>query len=271
MITPQNYVGNIEQWRLVDRFDSTYWSGKDVKVYFDNIRIREAVQVSYQVLEQIMPVYHYSDYVPTRMVQGQRLVVGEITTNFKRDGYLYSLIKALADEKDTRWLDNGRSREVNKPAQTLVTEYGLLGYSDQSVADLKQGKYKGKDLKKIVETIYEKNLQSSDYGAFSPDVNNRQPMFFTGLEGFNLTLVFGSQLKNEQILRYNANGDAYPDITNTREPRTDQRVATGKSIISVYLGGSSTVVDDSGRPIMETLTFQAKNVQVLDIKDLEIN
>ena len=35
-----------EEWRVVDRFDSSYWSGRDVCYYFNNIKLDEVIQLT---------------------------------------------------------------------------------------------------------------------------------------------------------------------------------------------------------------------------------
>lgn len=257
-----------EKWRIVDQYNTTYWSGLDIRVYFNNFRIDQATQVSYQIIEQVRPVYGYASFVADRMVQGQRLVAGEITLNFKREGYLFSLINALSSQE--QWLVGSNGSTVN-PLQTAATEYGLFNYNANTIQDLKNGNYKGRNLSKIVEDVYQKELLNPASDIFPAQVKNDNAMFFSKKEGFDINIIYGAQVKSELTLRYDGSGNSYPDITKNVESRLDNRPATGIKIVGAYLSSSAKTISDDGRPIMETYSFQAKNVQVLDIADLETN
>jgi len=256
-----------EQWKVVDRFDSTYWSGQDVRVYANNIRLEEAVQVSYQIIEPIRPVYGYASYVADRMVHGQRLIVGELSVNFKKDGYIFSLISALKREEN--WLTGSRNNESNNPVSAVGTEYGLFRYDQTTIDAIRSGSYKGRTLSKIVDQVYNDDLLDSGGGNYSPIILNEAPMFRTKEEGFDLNITYGTQIKSEQVLRFSGTDNMTPSITNTHEPKLNTKIPTGLKIIGVSLGGVTKVIGDDGRPIMESYTFQARNIQVIKFEDLQ--
>jgi hypothetical protein len=256
-----------ERWRVVDSYNSTYWSGLDVNVYANNIRLEEAVQVSYQILEPIRPLYNYASHVANRIIHGQRIVAGELTLNFKRDGYLFSLLDAL--KKEDNWLPASRDSEVNSPIPAVLTEYGAFNYDDTIKADIKAGKYKGKLLSDIIKTVNDRELQTSTPNS-QANISNNSGMLETTLGGFDLNIIYGSQIKSEQVLRFTGSDTLVSDATTTNDPKADTKIASGLKLVGVSLGGISKVISDDGRALMETYTFQAKNIQIIKLEDLFI-
>ena len=264
-VRPPNYsIG--EQWKLVDKYDSTFWSGQDVAIYANNIKIQDAVQMNYQVLEPIRPLYHYSSFVADRMIHGQRIIAGEFSIHYKKDGYIFSLVSALSKEEN--WLTGSRNRELNNPIRTVSTENGLFRYDAATVDAIKNGKYKGKNLSQIVEKIHNNELLDSDAQIYPPIVHNERGMFWTKDGGFDINIVFGTNLRSEQTLKYNGSDHMIADITKNDDKKLNSKVATGTKLIGVELGGYTKTIADDGRSIMETYTFQATNTQPINFEDL---
>ena len=250
-------------WKIVDEFNSTYWSGQNVRVFANDIRLPETTQVSYQIIEQVKPHYGYASYVPDKMVQGQRLVVGEITMNFKREGYLLSLLAELA--KDS-WVQ-ADPKQNNTGVALSLTQYGLV--SEQAKADIKAGKYKGDSLSAIVASLKEKENASLNTPESSIDVAGAGPVFYTKPSGFDLSVVTGGDIRNYRTLRFNGVDSISGSITKNSDNSNSNNLGSGIRLISVYIGSSSKSINDDGRPIMETLSFQAKTIQLLSLAEID--
>jgi hypothetical protein len=68
-----NRLTRRDGFKLVDQFDSSYWSGTELEVYANNILL-DSVQVSYQVYERTQPYWGYASYIPDRIHHGNRLI-----------------------------------------------------------------------------------------------------------------------------------------------------------------------------------------------------
>lgn len=269
-----------EDWKLVDQFDSTYWSGLDVQIFANNILIDEAIQVSYAISEQTRPYYGYASYVPDRIYHGARLIQGELSLNFKRDGYLFSLLNLLRQQSNTNiWLP-GRNyvggdatiAETNPPLPYNNAPWGPQLWE--------QAKTEGVDPKVInaMITKYRSSREGKVY-EYEPTVQERAGMFETKVDGFDINVVFGANLSAAHTLRYIdgdsydvtlADGTKYPDGAVIQE-KQGALASTGIKLIGVSIMGLARTINDDGRPIIETYSFHAKDIQILKNVDRSVN
>lgn len=239
-----------ENYKLVDKFDTTYWSGYDVEVYVEDIYVDEAVQLNWQVLERIQPYYHYNSYVPTRLHHGSRIINGELTINSKQSGYILSLLEQVRtqgtafsptpnEEKPFRFEEsNGVSFDPPTANKDALAAY-IKNY---------QNSVKLQDQK--VESVYQK---------VSPRTINYAGMFETTSKGFDLSVIFGAKLDSSLTLSYSTDNNYYARNSITPLENVTKPV-TGFKLQGVSIMGSSMSIDDSGRNIMETFSFQARNI-----------
>lgn len=87
----------IPQWQVVNEFNSSYYSGLDVSVYFGNIFLDECIQLQYSEMEQVRPIFGYADYTFRHVSHGARIVQGSFAINFKDAGYMLKLLEYLDD------------------------------------------------------------------------------------------------------------------------------------------------------------------------------
>lgn len=257
---PSNHLSG-EEWSVVDRFDSSFWSGREVSYYFDNVRLDEVVQVSFQMLERTTPFYNYASYVPNIIVHGQRIISGEISVNFKRDGYIFSLINMLkTGDPNGLWDEFG----PKSPTPTPRNDWSIGANPSNSALSLKSGSLSSSQIKKMVQEQYQKEINSSDGGSFGTDINSSGGMFSTRKLGFDINIIFGADLKDELALRYDGNSGAYADIVRVPSQQISDNIATGLKIVGASISGKGRTITDDGRAVMETFTFMARNIQVIN-------
>lgn len=280
-----------DRFRLVDSFDSSYWSGKDVQVFADDVIIDDAFQVTFQVMEQVRAYYHYSHYESTRMHHGTRVITGELSVNFKRSGYLYSLLSYLrqndAQTQASRYFPepqkepSGYSPEFRKrlsgyfpkfqqerPTVPFVEE----AWGPPDLSRLRD--VNATELRRILDEkdkLTAENTRWVEQGELSkryaPTVQTSSGVFETRFGGFDLNIIYGASVDGGQALRY-YDDDDYTLGHSAAAIAYQSQVGTGVKIIGVELMGSSTMIDESGRPLTETYAFQAKSFQVLKVSEL---
>jgi hypothetical protein len=88
-------------------------------------------------------------------------------------------------------------------------------------------------------------------------------LFETGIDGFDLNILFGGRLDQSKKLTWD-NSDVYNTQTLITEPTNKTNtVATGVKLIGVSIMGQAKAITDEGRGIVETYTFQAKDLQTI--------
>lgn len=260
-----------EEWKIVDRFDSTYWSGLDAQVYFNNILINEAIQVSYMVSEQVRPYYGYASYLPTRIHHGARIIQGELTLNYKKDGYLFSLLQKIR-EQDTTDIAFGfeSNRNLNtSPEIRQPIKYGDT-YGGEIWQQLATGEFTGDVVKTIVDSASkERILNEGDVTSEPFGVPIRKGIFETRLEGFDLNIVFGTSLTDAKKLRWIGADEyeldpldgSYADSVVTQDNQmANYHVGGGMKIVGVSIAGMSKTINDDGRALLETYSFTARDL-----------
>jgi hypothetical protein len=254
--------GSQSEWKLVDSFDSTYWSGQDVKVFANDIFIDEAIQINYQIMEQARPYYGYASYYPNRIHHGSRIITGELSYNFKKNGVIFSLLNLLKSQTSVSSVIDGRPPEAyitpqwgGNPAQKIKS--GQLSTSQLSdfIASQKAG------------TSFDSPATQGPPLPQNNSLTNNRPLFQTTIEGFDLSIVFGGNINSAKVLKL-LDGDVSLQPHNSyAEGATIQAqeeiLQTGIVLSGVSIIGLAKSIADDGRPIIETVTFQARNIDLL--------
>lgn len=256
-----------EQWKLVDKFDSAYWSGLNIQVYTDDIFLDEALQLNYQIVEQVRAYYSYDSYVANRLYHGTRIISGELTVNFKRDSYLFSLINLLSVNQED-------IPTVNQEVQTTDVRPPLVfdpdKWGDNELEKLKNGNMDPETLMQVVRA-QKAGRNTADVSKASASVKRRAGAFETRKEGFNLNVLFGIGLNASKNIVFHSD-ESYrlsreqtvPLEGATSAAHKALGVGTGIKLIGVSIMGVGKTVTDDGRPVLETYTFQARDLQVLN-------
>lgn len=248
-----------DQWKVVDRFDTSYYNGLDVRVMLGEFVLAEVVGLSYEVMEQATPIYGYASYTFKQVVRGTRLIRGQFTINFKQSGYIVWLVnryKALQSgdlptEEFRRQfsLSALRAGETNLPAirQDIqrAVELSLKSRSDE--------------LTPLIEA-----LRTHFWGesAFSSNLSvSYAPLFSSGDVSLRLLIAYGDpQLKDSRGL-FLQKPLPYPQGRSVlSESNSRAELFQAEELVDVHIAGYSKAIDDSGRNLLEQYQFFAKDI-----------
>jgi len=284
---PQTFT---ERYKLVDAFDTTYWSGLDMKLYVGRDRpilIDEMIQFNYQILEQVIPYYGYHSGVAQRLHHGNRIVQGELTINYKRDSYPFALLEYIRGHGPPEILGD-LDKDVNEPANfegavvdAVPTGADLDDTSRLINQDPASGTVSLETLtdQEILATAFAhfevyKNTQAAEderpdqvYNTVRGVVRNDVGMFQTSARGFEMSILVGTEVRASQTLRYNFDSSYLPDDSPPTGP-IGILPGTGMRFIGTSIMGISRTMDDSGRNFVETLTFMARTVIPVSAEEL---
>lgn len=263
-----------ENYKLVDEFSTTFWSGLDVQVYAGNIWLKDCLQVNYQILETVRPYWHYSHYVPSRLHHGTRMIQGELSLNFTRDSYLFAVLQRLATQGP---LATEHGPNLSVPTNVDGTQtgdpilYNVYPWGPQTGRKvLTEEMTADQRLQFVLQRKKAMDQERLALAKSRPLIPQFQGLFETGPGGFDLNLVFGAYLSRPLSLRYAASEDNYfldgatfPDMRANPGP-----LGTGLKIVGVDIQGKAKSISDDGRPLVETYTFLARDVRILVPEDI---
>jgi len=234
---------DLPRWIVTGEFDSTYYSGLDVSVYFNNIYIDEAVALQYQELEQVKPVFSYADYTPRRFSHGSRMIQGTFTINFKDSGYITKILQRLANEEGT-----------DKDIKTLSKKMATKNLTLQQAA--LGGDFTLEDIVNVANqndpNAYRDYMDSFDetYWGVNNNATSRttdrimkRPRYATTKEGFDILVKFGQP----------------EEVRNNQYPSYD-KWGTLEIIRGCDIGSYAKAIDDSGRNILEVYSFVGRSI-----------
>lgn len=227
-------------------FSSDYFSNADVKIYLGDIWIDDATSISFQVEEQIMPVYGYHSYTYDAIARGQRLVRGGFSINFKSVGYLHEVL-ANADAISYA-IDQGEQQGIIRP------EY----YENMTLSEILQKL--GKDSFDQIADEYERALWGETRDTDKLINYDQRPMFQQDQIGLDLRIQYGPVNETQ--------GYISPTVYQTT--RHEPPNMTVDVINGVQLTGMSKQIStaDQGAPILEYYTFIARDLNGISATQL---
>lgn len=243
-------------WKTVDEYYQTYWSGLDARVYAGNVLLDEIVALQYELQEAVLPVFSYASYTFTDALHGARRIQGMFTMNFKREGYLFELLRQL--EKRTSVVGGNETNAPDESAFRLAsrgnaTVEDFTALVNKGTAHSERNKLTPESVQRLkdVSSAFEEAIwgRVEIPKALDPRTTPSRARFETA-QDFDLHIHFGSRepLLNETDRR-----------ARKAAPDEDLVVATYTRLVGVHLTGVGRVLDDSGRPIMESYSFIAKD------------
>ena len=90
----ENYIKNLRYAY------SEYYTGAQVALYISNVMVDEMVSIGINVVQNLVPRYHYTDKWPRRILHGQGIVQGELAINYKHPAYLQLYLKNSDENTD---------------------------------------------------------------------------------------------------------------------------------------------------------------------------
>jgi hypothetical protein len=215
------------------RFNSDYYSGADVRIYFRDIWIDEINNLQFTLQENVAPIFGYCSTTWDKVARGTRHVQGSFTINFKESYYLHSVIERLEssmkdDDGDGNYESNGFSQDSFKEGSTIEHLLKSNGSNFDILADKFEDSLWGKSDNATINSRRDKRAKSS---FFYGDGSLKDT-------GFNILLSYGPL--NE------ADGRKVNETVH--------------SLVGVQLTGVSQIIGLDGRPIEEQYQFIAKDL-----------
>lgn len=215
------------------RFNSDYYTGADVRIYFGDIWVDEINNLQFMLQENVAPIYGFCSHTWNRVARGTRQISGSFTINFKESYYLHSVLERLDSNMSNEGPDEVYNFNYDQFTSNVTVEQ-LMSKVDNLNFD-------------AVADQFEKSLwgQGSEGMRYREEAR-KSGAFFTGARakdmgldnGFNILITYGP---------YSA-----PDGRKTPE--------TVHSLVGVHITGVSQVIGLDGRPIEEQYTFIAKDL-----------
>jgi hypothetical protein len=279
-------------WKTVDQYFQTYWSGLDARVYAHpssslgklseknlfqkDIFLDEIVMLQWELQEAVMPLFSYADYTYRSLAHGARRVQGAFSINFKRDSYLFELLREIRNPQLVPTVkqsaqeseDRRHSLSAAQKGTATVEDFMALALDPGSRNDqVSSSKRFSTDAKRVEQVATD--FRDAIWGrSTNKNVSPAQEAALAGMEkltslngprfevpsGWDLRVSYGTGreggLADERVLT----GDT------TRNRPFPVRIQTETRVLGMAITGVGRVTDDSGRPIMETYAFIAKDV-----------
>lgn len=262
-------------WKTTDAFFETYWGGLDARIYANDVLLDEILVLQYTLQEAVLPLFSYASYVYDSVMHGARRVQGSFTINYKRESYLFELLRVLKREsREAKNSAPGNSeafRIARSGGATLEHFVALAAADGHAPRDLAGRLKVDPALLNKVAADFEKAIwgQDSLTPADGTSSINRVTTPFLGtasssraprfeIDGqFNLNIHFGSSDK-VQFRKRKVVGFSSVDVA--QKGTVEIPVQTSLRLLDVVLTGVEKTIDDSGRPVLENYSFLAKDI-----------
>lgn len=229
-----------------ERFPSEYFSGSDIRIYFEDVLIDEVTDLTFTMQEKVLPIFGYNSYTYDAIARGSRIIQGSFAINFKDVDYLRGAVESILNEKDdiSNWEDNYPRTETNinenfnenKDYANKLHQYAERGWTTQFDR-----------LAQELENEIWNNAQEIRNQPANNEPYFKGPQVSDGGISFDISIAYG----------------AYKRPTpNNIESNYYQQINPGtiKTIHNVQLTGVRQLIDGSGQPIKEQYTFLARDL-----------
>jgi len=245
---------------VVDEFNSAYWAGVDVSIFFNDMYIDDIVNIQYQISENVLPLYSYGDYTYRSVARGSRIIQGSFSINFKRSFYIPLVLKELRDIENaapgrgTKTSDKMKSSVLS---QFPTTPEEILGASRHNST----GGFNYAILDEIRQKNIEKFWEAEDQSVKPSVRNSNAPLYNGGRNGFTIYIKYGD-------IKLNDNGRAVFGRIGMGLPSKDAGTIEALDGVQINVAGKS--IDDSGRNILEIYSFIARDLIPETGKDISL-
>ncbi len=229
-------------------FSSDYFSGADVKLYFGDIWVDEVTTITFQLQEEVMPIYGYHSYTYDAIARGKRLVQGSFGINFTSVGYLQQVLENA--NAIFYALEQGEKKGIIRP------QY----YENMRLSEImeKLGKETFEQVAEEYEqAIWGESKDSHEYLSYAD-----RPYFRQDELGFDIRIQYGAISEASNYV----NGRFYQKA-NAETPNMTVDVINGVQLTNVYKQGIGT--ESAGAPIQEIYGFIARDLNGVSLTHLK--
>ena len=226
------------------RFSEEYFTGADVRIYFGDDWVDEITSLSFQVIENVQPIYGYASYTYDAVARGIRQIQGQFSINFKESYYLHSIMNRLESKKREQEeagyeFSSADYSKVNKgiTVDQLLKASSTSDTSFEKYATMYERSLWGAETHEGMRHLVNKRITNS---FFAPE--NKRPLIHK--EGLSILIIYGPT----------------PNMKNTYKNGIEDVSRTVHSLTGVQLTGLSHQIDSSGQPIQEIYSFIAQDV-----------
>jgi len=254
-------------------YDTDYFSGAQVAIYIGDVLVDEVTSISFQVTQSRTPLYGYASTLFDAVSEGNVLVQGNFSINFKEAGYLWLVLnkyKSLMNHGTTNsnnpfnstkdgWFNktnisvttqevinrhtieqvmNGEVSPTNLMGQfAQEAALSLSGYSSHArqSGDIKSAENVFEAFENVVWGKAE-DSKTTAIGELSFGPNDARRADSSILNPFDIFIVFGDFVGDDRLHH------------------------TVHKLEDVYILSSGKQITINGQPIQESYTFIAKNI-----------
>ncbi len=229
-------------------FSSDYFSGADVKLYFGDVWVDEVTSITFQLQEEVMPIFGYHSYTYDAIARGKRLLQGSFAINFTSVGYLQQILENA--NAIFYALEQGEKKGIIQPHY----------YENMKLSDIM--KKLGKETFEEVADEYEQAIWGE-----SKDIHEHlsyadRPYFRQDDLGFDIRIQYGAVSEASNYI----NGRFYQKA-KSEPPNMTVDVINGVQLTSLYKQGIGT--ESAGAPIQEIYGFMARDLNGISLAHIK--
>lgn len=226
------------------RFSEEYFTGSDIRIYFGDEWVDEVTSLSFNVSENVQPIYGYASFTYDAVARGARQIQGQFSINFKESYYLQSITNRL--EINMRKQKEGKYKNTTSKYKEFNDQIGV----DQL---LQESKIDPESFEKYA-SMYEQSLwgESSSQSMATRTNDRSHNSFFAPKEGreniakdgFSIMVLYGPTV----------------GLDSSYSDNKENVARTVHSLVGVQITGVTQQIDSSGNPIQEVYNFIARDI-----------
>jgi hypothetical protein len=259
------YAKDVPKWVMVDQFNSSYYSGLDISVYFGAVYMDEVISLQYQEVEQVKPNFSYASYTYNSISRGARLVTGSFTINFKESGYLYNLLKTLRNtgtmeanlqrmysgEADYPYSKEAKDRleKVSVVQDALANDFTLEDFV--AIASSGSKVYNKDNYQEVMDQLDTAIWEPAAHYNDRDVVTKRNSETKRGVD-LDTAKFRGPSLGFDVIIKY-----GQPEDAGKGKPGW----GTIETVRGCHITGVSKTIDDTGKNTLEVYSFVGQTVE----------
>jgi len=240
-------------------YNNDYFSGAQVAIYIGDVLIDEVTSMSYAVTQSRTPLYGYASRLFDAVAEGNVIVQGQFTINFKEAGYLWLVLqrykalvkgeftpfsavksdkgKYIGEETVTANIEKVINGNLGLPVdqlQELAAHASLTGFSSSQRAAGKVGR--AENAFEMFENRVWGAPKKENIGSITVDTGMGRHVDDPALNPFDIYVAFGDYVGDDNIHH------------------------TVQKLEDVYILGQSKQVAIDGLPIQEAYSFIARDL-----------
>ena len=250
-------VGKLRQTSSYKR----YYSGNDVSLYFGDNFVEEAVNIQYQLAENVLPLYGYARHSFKAVARGTRVVQGTFTLNFTDPEEIYSLLGRMVSVESNQLVADQKAAVTRSGPEVSTYAYSVSDYSVNEQMLLTAPK---------LEAV-QKTLQDAHWGTvkseFNPAAvgNFNLPRLGVGINGGTAARVRMEELRGFPLtIRFDKRDmdmEMFDKAMQARIIGTPKTKSVPiETLTNVHISTMSRAIDSGGQAIVSIYTFIASDI-----------